>query len=228
MMQKKLLVLISLAISLSALFAADKESGFVPLFPEEGVPKGWVTGQWNDVSKPAPDAMWKVEKGVLHGGARGNWLMSEKEYSDFILEYEFRLGELGNSGCALRAPMKGDPAFDGMELQMADYRYNTNAKPSELTGGLYRAVAPKKQVYKPTQWNKYRIMLKGSKVDVVLNGEKILDLDLNDYHDTVKRHDDTDAPPLKDRPRKGHIGFQQLSRGGTDIEIRNARIKALE
>jgi hypothetical protein len=37
-----------------------------------------------------------------------------------------------------------------MELQVADYRYNTQAKPSELTGGIYRAIAPSKQVYKLT------------------------------------------------------------------------------
>ena len=124
--------------------------------------------------------------------------------------------------------MKGDPAFDGLELQMADFRYNTNARPSELTGGLYRAVAPKKQVYKPTAWNKYRIMLRGSKVNVELNGEKILELDLDDYAETVKRHDGSNAPPLKDRPRKGHIGFQELSRDGSHVEIRNARIKVLD
>ena len=212
---------------LTTAFAADE--GFVSLFPNDGAPKGWVIGQWNDVSKPASKVVWKVEKGVLFGGLpRGSWLMSEKEYGDFILEYEFRLGERGNSGCALRAPMKGDPAFDGLELQMADFRYNTNAKPSELTGGLYRAVAPKKQVYKPTEWNKYRIMLKGSKVDVELNGEKILDIDLNDFTETVKRHDGSAAPPLKDRPRKGHIGFQELSRDGSHVEIRNARIKVLD
>lgn len=199
----------------------------MPLFPEEGTPKGWIVGQWNDVSKPATGD-WQVAKGVLRGGLpRGNWLMSEKEYGDFILEYEFKLGELGNSGCALRAPMKGDPAFDGLELQMADYRYNTNAKPSELTGGLYRAVAPTKQVYKPTEWNKYRIILKGPKVEVELNGEKILNMSLDDETKTVKRHDNTDAPPLKDRPRKGHIGFQNLSRGDAPVEIRNARIREL-
>lgn len=204
------------------------EDGFVPLFPKDGTPKGWVVGQWNDVSKPATNVVWKIENGVLIGGLpRGSWLMSEKEYSDFILEYEFKLGERGNSGCALRAPMKGDPAFDGLELQMADFRYNTSAKPSELTGGLYRAVAPKKQVYKPTEWNKYRIMLKGAKVDVELNGEKILNIDLNDYTETVKRHDGTAAPPLKDRPRKGHIGFQELSRDDSHVQIRNARIKVL-
>src|SRR6185436_13533108 len=83
--------------------------------------------------------VWKVEKGVLMGGEpRGSWLLSEKEYGDFELEFEFKLGETGNSGCALRAPLYGDPAFDGIELQMADFRYNTEAKDSELTGGLYR------------------------------------------------------------------------------------------
>src|SRR5437870_6504887 len=113
-------------LSLTAL-AADKQSGFVPLFSEDGIPKGWVVREWNDLTKPAP-GVWKVENRILKGGLpRGNWLVSEKEYTDFILEYEFRLGERGNSGCALRAPMFGDPAFDGMELQMADYRYNTNA-----------------------------------------------------------------------------------------------------
>ena len=154
--------------------------------------------------------------------------MSETEYGDFILTYDFRLGERGNGGCALRAPLKGDPAFDGLELQMADVRYNPEAKPSELTGGLYRAVAPRKQVYKPTEWNRYHITCKGSLIKVVLNGEPILDLDLDQQRETVKRHDGTDAPPLRDRPRKGHLGFQELSRGGSSVEIRNARIKVLD
>jgi hypothetical protein len=154
--------------------------------------------------------------------------MSEKEYGDFILEYEFKLGERGNSGLALRAPMKGDPAFDGLELQMADVRYNPEAKDSELTGGLYRALAPSKQVYKPTEWNRYQIELRGSRIKVTLNGEKIQEADLSAYGEPVKRHNGLDAPPLKDRPRKGHIGFQELSRGGDHVLIRNARIKVLE
>ena len=65
------------------------------------------------------------------------------------------------------------------------------------------------------------------KVEVELNGQKILNVNLNDELKTVKRHDDSDAPPLKDRPRKGHIGFQNLSRGDAPVEIRNARIKEL-
>jgi hypothetical protein len=212
----------------SALIAQDKASdGFKPLFPNEGVPSGWLVRSWDDVSKPVDDPpMWKVSNGVLIGGEpRGTWLMSEREYGDFELEFEFKLGPRGNSGLALRAPLAGDPAFDGIELQMADKRYNPDAKDSELTGGLYRAVAPRKQVYKPTEWNRYEIKLQGSKLRVVLNGELIHDLDLDKENSIVKRHDGTDAPPIKDRPRRGHIGFQNLSRGEDDVLIRNARIK---
>jgi hypothetical protein len=204
--------------------AAD---GFVQLFPKDGTPEGWVVRAWNDVKDPpATPTQWKVEEGVLHGGEpRGSWLMSEKEYGDFILEFEFKLGERGNSGCALRAPMRGDPAFDGLELQMADLRYNPQAKDSELTGGLYRAVAPTRQVYKPTEWNTYQITLKGPRIKVVLNGETVQDLNLAEQSQEVRRHDNSIAPPIKDRPMKGHIGFQELSRGDGHAQIRNARIK---
>jgi hypothetical protein len=216
-----------------ALFAESaraKDTEFVPLFPHDGVPEGWTVTEWSDVAKPAdPSVKWMVKDGVLHGSQqRGTWLISEKEYGDLELQYEFKLGELGNSGLALRAPMHGDPAFDGMELQMADFRYNTSAKDSELTGGIYRAIAPTKQVYKPTEWNKYEIRLVGNKLRVMLNGELIQDLDLDEHSEPVKRHDDTDAPPVKDRPRKGHIGFQELSRGDVHVMIRGAKIKVLD
>jgi hypothetical protein len=200
------------------------------LFTNDGIPAGWTVRAWNDVSKPGPtEALWRVEGGTLIGGAeRGSWLMSEWELGDFELEFDFKLGPMGNSGCALRAPMAGDPAFDGMELQMADYRYNTNAKPSELTGGIYRAIAPIKQVYKPTEWNHYRITLRGPHLVAVLNGEKIQDIDLSLQSPEVKRHDGTPAVPVKDRPRRGHIGFQNLSRGTDPVLIRSARLRVLE
>lgn len=210
--------------------AAENDEGFVPLFAEDGPPAGWVVRQWDDLQKPAAEGVvWQVEDGVLHGSEpRGTWLVSEKEYGDFELQFEFKLGERGNSGCALRAPMFGDPAFDGLELQMADLRYNPEAKDSELTGGIYRAIAPRKQVYRPTEWNRYEITLKGTQLKVVLNGELIQDLNLDEQRQEVRRHDGSLAPPVKDRPRRGHIGFQELSRGGDHVQIRAARIKVLD
>lgn len=217
-----------------ALFAAqpqEKEEGFVRLFPKDGTPEGWLVRSWSDVSKPPadPNTKWVVKEGILHGGEpRGSWLLSPKPYGDFILKYDFKLGPTGNSGCALRVPLFGDPAFDGLELQMADYRYNPDAKDSELTGGIYRAIAPRKQVYKPEQWNSYVVTLQGSRLNVVLNGEVIQDLNLDEQEQVVLRHNGQPCPKVKDRPRKGHIGFQELSRGAEHALIRNARIKVLD
>ncbi len=228
---KRVAMFIACLIGLTVQAAED--AGFVPLFPEDGVPKEWSVRKWDNLKDPADaGVLWKVVDGVLHGSEpRGTWLMSDKEYGDFILEFEWKLGERGNSGTALRAPMFGDPAFDGMELQMVDPRYypaDMQVTPAELTGSLYKAVAPRVQAYKPTEWNKYQITCRGNSVKVVLNGESILDVNLDEQTQPTKRHDNTDAPPLKDRPRKGHIGFQELSRGGGLVEIRNARIKVLD
>ena len=154
--------------------------------------------------------------------------MSEKEYGEFELRFEFKLGPTGNGGCGLRFPAKGDPAFDGLELQMADFRYNTKAKPSELTGGFYRAAAPKKDTYFPERWNEYRIILHGSKAQVWLNKQPIQNIDFEDFEEMVKRHDGSDAPALKDRPRRGRIGFQELSRGDERVMIRKARIRVMK
>jgi Domain of Unknown Function (DUF1080) len=218
-----------LVLNLLPTLRAD-EDGFIKLFPDEGVPKGWVVTEWSDLAKPAPkEVQWTVKDGVLTGGKqRGTWLISEKEYADFILEFEIKLTERGNSGVALRTPMKGDPAFDGMELQVADLRYNPAAKDSELTGGIYRAIAPTKQVYKPTEWNTIRIEIKGDRLKARINGELVQDIDLSKFDQPVKRHDGTDASPVKDRPHQGHIGFQHLSRNNEPIFLRNIRLKELK
>jgi hypothetical protein len=83
-------------------------------------------------------------------------------------------------------------------------------------------------VYKPTEWNHYVITARGPKIKVELNGEVIQDVNLDEHTAPVKRHDNSDAPPLKDRPRRGRIGFQELSRGGAHATIRNAKITVLD
>ena len=223
----RILAALLLALSMVGCVSGPGMGPWQPLFPKDGIPQGWRVGTWNDVSKPADgNPIWRVENGVLVGGEpRDSWLMSTATYDDFELDYEFLLPKRGNSGLALRAPAAGDPAFDGMELQMADFRYNPEAKPSELTGGLYRALAPVHQVYRPEQWNHCEVRLRGSHVWARLNGTVIQDVDLETQTEPVRRHDDTLAVPLRDRPRVGHIGFQDLSRDKEPVRIRNARIR---
>jgi hypothetical protein len=227
---------IGLLFTATGLLAADPatgaDEGFKPLFPKDGVPAGWMVRHWSNVKNPPPEgAVWKVVNGVLHGSEpRGTWLVSEKIYGDFELKFEFKLGERGNGGCGLRVPGEGDPAFDGLELQMVDPRYyppDMKVPQSELTGGLYRAVAASEQRFKPLEWNSYEVVCRGPSVRVRLNGAEILDVNLEQHDQPIQRHDGTGAVPLKDRPLKGHIGFQELSRAGGHVEIRNARIKEL-
>jgi hypothetical protein len=208
-----------------------QERPFTPLFQDEGAPNGWLVRDWADVKNPPPEgAGWKVENGILRGSdPRGTWLVSEREYGDFILEFEFKVNEQGNSGCGLRFPLRGDPGFEGLELQMSDLRYGGVQIPAdESVGSLYKAVPPRAQVFKAGEWNKYEIACEGPWVKVVLNGVQILDVNMDKEMKRPKRQDGTEAPPLKLRPRRGHIGFQELSRGGSQVQIRNARIKELE
>lgn len=208
------------------------DAPFLPLFSRNGVPEGWVVRHWADVRNPPPEgAVWKVENGILHGSdPRGTWLVSEREYDDFIIQFEFKLGDQGNSGFGFRFPMRGDPAFDGLELQMVDPRYfgDQATTPDTLTGALYKAVPPAVQAFRPNEWNKYEIAVQGPVVKVVLNGQHVLDTDLDEQKQKIARHDNSPAPTLKDRPRRGHIGFQELSRGGSQVQIRNVRIQELD
>jgi hypothetical protein len=224
-MKPSLLILHCLAASLAA-----GEPAFQPLFPAYGPPAGWVVRHWGDLGQPAHgDPVWTVKDGVLDGaGDRGSWFVSEQEYGDFEIEYEFRLGPQGNSGFAFRAPATGDPAFAGMEMQMADLRYNPQALPSELTGGIYRAIAPAEQVYQPEQWNKVRLSIVGTRLKVEMNGKVIHDTDLATHAGEIRDHRDNIVPKIRDRPRRGRIGFQNLSRAGGRVEIRRARIRVLD
>jgi hypothetical protein len=166
---------------------------------------------------------WKVEKGVLYVKGGGGWLMTEKEYGDFELRLEYKLPKGGNSGVALRAPRKGNPAFAGMEIQILDDldpQYK-KIKPYQRTGSIYSVVPSSKQPSKPIgEWNSYRIVCKGRQVTVELNGEKIVDANLDDYKE---KH-------AKDNPgilrEKGCIGLQD--HGGGRLEFRNIFIKELK
>ena len=62
------------------------------------------------------------------------------------------------------------------------------------------------------EWNRYTITLRESRLVVVLNGEQIQDLDLS-------------TSPLKDRPARGYISFQDEAKR---IWYRNVRIKELD
>jgi hypothetical protein len=206
--------------------AADAE--FKPLFPTDSL-EGWHYSDWSNVATPqkVPGTPWQIKDGVLSGLGKRTWIFSEKEYGDFVLEFEWMLSEGSNGGLGLRFPPDGDPAYRGMEIQIVDEGkyYADKGRPEQGTGSIYDNVPPTKpKINPPGQWNKYQVTCRGSKVTLLLNGEKVIDEDLS-QHKVVRQGAPEGTKPLAERPLKGRIGFQNLS---GSITLRDIRIKILE
>jgi hypothetical protein len=197
------------------------EEGFKPIFNGKDL-TGWVYGKTGKGENKSGNG-YAVENGVIfctvHDG--GN-LYTEKEYGDFILRFEFKLTENANNGIGIRAPLQGDAAYVGMEIQVLDdsgpaYK---NLRPEQYHGSIYDLFACKRGHQKPVgEWNEEEIHAKGPLIKVTLNGTVIVDANLEDVKDEKKlaKH-----PGIKNA--KGHIGF--LGHGAR-VEFRNLRIKEL-
>ena len=165
-------------LPLASVPAADKDKdvpeGFEPLFNGKDL-TGWK------VNKGGKMEVWGAEKGLLYvQGGGGGWLMTEKEYGDFEVRLEFKMPKMGNSGVALRSPMEGDPAYVGMEIQLLDEENYKGLRPEQYTGSIYDVVAPSKHVTKSAgEWQTMRIVAKGRKVTIEVNGTKVVDADLD-------------------------------------------------
>lgn len=198
----------------TAAFAGDAEEGFVSLFDGETL-KGWVG---------ATDGYKAVEGKIVCPAEGGGNLFTEKEYSDFVFRFEFKLESGSNNGLGIRAPLDQNAAYAGIELQILDDtadRYK-DLKPYQYHGSIYGVVPANKGALKPVgEWNSQEVICKGPKIKVILNGTTIVDADITEYKDKPTP-DGQDHPGLK--RDKGHIGFLGH---GTHVEFRNIRIKDL-
>ena len=236
-----------------SLSAAGPDLKFEPLLNTPGVVgNDWLVRDWVDISNPPKwPVNWEVDAdGVLYGTGRyapgnsgdrwiGTWLMSRREYGDFVLELEFKFrngGKSGNGGVALRAPLHGDPAYNGLEAQITDPRFERSYFPAagldQLTGALYFVSPAREEAYLMGEWNRYRIEMRGARAKVTLNGKLVQDVDLGTLTQPAKRHGEgteiLPADPGAKRPRRGHIGFQDLSESGEVLMFRNIRIAELQ
>ncbi len=168
--------------------------------------RGWVVEHGGD---------WTVEDGVLVGRngsnwstnpeVSGSWLRTDRPYSDFILELEFAIE--GNSGIMLRSGLERNPTFNGYEMQVLSDHGRTGGR--YPTGSLYDVVAASRNVSKPSgEWNNVRILAEGTLIQVVLNGELVVDF------------------PNATRRQEGYIGLQNHDEKSV-VRYRNIRITEL-
>lgn len=213
-MKRRSFLILSLA-SVLATHGFAQEPGFTSLFNGKDL-TGWV--------QPAKKGEgYSVKDGVIFcaKGGGGN-LLTEKEFSNFVFRFEFKLAPGSNNGVGIRAPLQGDAAYVGMEIQILEDSDPKWAKlrPAQYHGSIYDVVPAERGALKPAgEWNEEEITANGRRIKVVVNGRTVVDADL----DTI-----TDPAVLKKHPglqrTSGHVGFL----GHNDyVEFRNIRIKEL-
>jgi hypothetical protein len=202
--------------------ADEKADGFVPLFNGKDL-TGWVG---NTTGYAVRDGNIVILPNVRVGN-----LYTEKEYSDFVFRFEFKLTDSANNGVGIRTPLEGDSAYAGMEIQILDdtgAKYNDpnrkgyfKLKPYQYHGSIYGVVPARTGCLKPLgQWNYEEIVADSPHIIINLNGTTIVDANLDQI--TLPTVDGHKHPGLKNK--KGHIGFL----GHEDVlEFRNIRIKEL-
>ncbi|MGM0621314.1 MAG: 3-keto-disaccharide hydrolase, partial [Bacteroidota bacterium] len=194
----------------------EVNDGFVSLFNGMNL-DGW---QGNTTDYFAEDGDLHVQP---ERGGHGN-LFTEDEYSDFIFRFEFQLTPGANNGLGIRAPLTGDAAYEGMELQILD---NTapiyaNLKEYQYHGSVYGVIPAKRGYLNPVgEWNEQEVIIKGPKIKITLNGTVILDGDIEEASKNGTL-DGRDHPGLK--REKGYIGFLGH---GSELKFRNIRLKDL-
>lgn len=199
--------MLTLALTVCLICADDKPlntppPGFVALFDGKSL-AGWLTDE-HDAAKH-----WTATKdGILHYDGKGDSLRTAKDYGDFELYVDWKIGKDGDSGIYLR----GKP-----QVQIWDP--DTSAAGGIGSGGLYNnRVGPSKPLTKADkpigEWNNFHVIMKGDKVTVFLNDVKVVDnVVLENY------------PDYKDMiPSTGKI---ELQHHGNPLEFRNIYIKEL-
>jgi hypothetical protein len=206
-------IAIAMVCALSA-FGAD--AGFVSLFNGKDL-DGWSLSGGKGRG-------YVVENGVLVCPADGGGnLLTNKEYGNFVLRFEFRMEPGGNNGVGIRTPREGDAAYVGMEIQILDHdhaRYAGKLKPAQRHGSVYDLIPAMKDALKPAgEWNREEITANGKRIQVRLNGTLITDADLGTIRDpaVLEKH-----PGVK--RSSGHLGFLGH---GTRVEFRNIQVREL-
>ena len=213
-------VLIMFCLGHCGVTTADEksdETGFIKLFDGKSL-DGWV----------GEKQAYQVEDGVIAcvQGTVGN-LLTEKEYADFVIRFEFQLTAGANNGLGIRCPLRatGNLHLDGIELQILDNTAEkyTKLKPYQYHGSVYGIQPAKRDFLKPLgEWNQQEVSVQGRRIKVVLNGGAIVNCDLDEVTKNGTA-DGAEHPGLK--RTSGHIGF--LGHGDR-VLVRNIRIKNLK
>lgn len=156
---------------------------------------------------------WTVQEGALHYDGKGQSLQSVKDYGDFELWVDWKIKAGGDSGIYLRGQPQvqiWDPGKSAGNAVGSGGLYNNQKNPSK----------PSKCADKPIgEWNTFRIVMKGEKVNIWLNKELVVD------NVTLENYWERKADPNKPVPATGPI---ELQHHGDELWFKNIYVKELK
>src|ERR1051325_11036550 len=167
------------AAELNTLTPQEKAAGWKLLFDGKSL-AGWR----NFKKKEPPKQGWVVEDGLLKkvSSASGGDLITDQVFDDFDLQCEWSISPQGNNGIKYFITEERSSAI-GHEYQMIDDEGNPDGKvgPKHQTASFYDVLPPKadKRPSKPGEWNHSRVLVQGNHVEHWLNGEKVLEYELD-------------------------------------------------
>ena len=202
------MIVFLMAATVSSL-AAEKEIEWTPLFDGKTT-KGWTPRAKVESFKAVDDELHLISKVNV-------WVVSDLQMADFVAELEVLIPQENtgfNSGLGFRlVGDKGKPKGYQCEID--------RAKPAGVYGiGMGGWLYPKgkdqtaaynkttKGLFKPEEWNHFKVEAKGSHIRTWLNGKLIAELEHK-------------------QSLKGRFGIQHHGKGGT-VKFRNLRVKELK
>ena len=131
--------------------------------------KGWdVVGNAN----------WSVADGAVQASSGTGFLVTPISYTDFQITAEFWVTDDANSGIFIRLQdPKTITATNSYEVNIYDKRPD----PTYRTGGIVDVAKPMAMITTGGKWNTIDITARGTKLIVVMNGMKMVDMDDKKY-----------------------------------------------
>jgi hypothetical protein len=213
------------AASVSAASRSRAVNQWVPLFAGQS-----LTGWHNFATPGQPATGWSFEDGLLVRSGNGGDLTSDRYYTNFELELEWRVPPGGNSGVIYRIDPKADTAWSyrtGPEMQILDDERHPDGKNPLTSAGANYALneAPRGVVKPANEWNSARLVVNGTHVEHWLNGTKMVTYELGSADWEARRAKSKFATaPAYGRASAGQIALQDH---GNRVAFRNVRIKEL-
>lgn len=192
-----------------------------------------LTG-WHLYNNHSPHSAWVVKNGKIYcdpnSEVRRIDLISDNEFENYELKFEWQLEKEGNSGVFIN--VKEDSAiaqtyFSGPEYQLLEDSHMDFNLPLKKSGCLYNFTPQLNSVRTKIQgqWNESRIVQTDGKIAFYLNGHQTAKMDFksDEWKNLVSKSNFKSYPDFG-KYTKGHIALQDWSRG---VSFRNIKIREL-